>query len=124
MDELTYDRDLAYSDEGQLIGHLVMAVSLLEEKVREAEKLSGESIPVELVLRLKHIIVSHHGEYRVRKPQIADDPRSGRSGLPGQPGCEGRLVPSTDARRPERRQPVDQFQSEPGRKLFKGGIRE
>ena len=38
IDELTYDRDLAYTDEGQLIGHLVMAVGMLEEKLREAER--------------------------------------------------------------------------------------
>ena len=70
IDELTYDRELAYSDEGQLIGHLVMAVSMLEEKVREAEKLAGEEIPEETVLRLKHMIVSHHGEYEYGSPKL------------------------------------------------------
>ncbi|MCR4415378.1 MAG: OB-fold nucleic acid binding domain-containing protein, partial [Thermoguttaceae bacterium] len=70
VDELTYDRDLAYSDEGQLIGHLVIAVSLLESKVREAEKLSGETVPAELVLQLKHMIVSHHGEYEYGSPKL------------------------------------------------------
>ena len=33
IDELTYERDFGYSDEGQLIGHLVMAVGMLEHKV-------------------------------------------------------------------------------------------
>lgn len=70
VDELRYERELAYSDEGQLIGHLVMAVSLLEEKVREAEKLSGEPVPQETVLRLKHMIVSHHGEYEYGSPKL------------------------------------------------------
>ncbi|NLX94612.1 MAG: HD domain-containing protein [Rhodopirellula sp.] len=70
IDELTYDRELAYSDEGQLIGHIVMAVSMLEAKVREAEKLSGERIPEELVLRLKHMLVSHHGEYEYGSPKL------------------------------------------------------
>jgi 3'-5' exoribonuclease len=70
IDELIYDRELAYSDEGQLIGHLVMAVGLLDEKVREAEKLSGEPIPEETVLRLKHMIVSHHGEYAFGSPKL------------------------------------------------------
>ncbi|MGH7193384.1 MAG: 3'-5' exoribonuclease YhaM family protein, partial [Candidatus Saccharimonadales bacterium] len=59
--ELSYDRGFAYTDEGQLIGHLVMAVSMLERKLVEAERLSGEAVPEELVLRLKHMIVSHHG---------------------------------------------------------------
>ncbi len=70
IDELTYDRDLGYSDEGQLIGHVVMAVGMVEEKARESEKLSGEEFPKELLLRLKHMIVSHHGEYEFGSPKL------------------------------------------------------
>ncbi|HUY35357.1 MAG TPA: OB-fold nucleic acid binding domain-containing protein [Pirellulales bacterium] len=70
IDELSYDRGFAYTDEGQLVGHLVMAVSLLETKIRESEKLSGEPIPVELALRLKHMIVSHHGQYEFGSPKL------------------------------------------------------
>lgn len=68
--ELTYERDLAYSDEGQLIGHLVIGVSLVEDKIREAEKLSGEPFPEELRLRLQHMILSHHGEYEFGSPKL------------------------------------------------------
>ncbi|MEQ8790796.1 MAG: OB-fold nucleic acid binding domain-containing protein [Pirellulaceae bacterium] len=70
IDELTYERDLGYSDEGQLIGHLVLAVGMLEAKIREAEKLSGETFPSDLALRLKHMIVSHHGEYAFGSPKL------------------------------------------------------
>ena len=70
IDELSYVRGFAYTDEGQLIGHLVMAVSMLEKKVAEAERLTGETIPVSLVLRLKHMIVSHHGEYEFGSPKL------------------------------------------------------
>jgi len=45
VDELSYDRGLAYTDEGQLIGHLIIAVEMLGPKIVEAEKLSGEKIP-------------------------------------------------------------------------------
>jgi 3'-5' exoribonuclease len=69
-DELTYEREMGYSDEGQLIGHIVMAVSLVESKAAEAEKLSGDKFPPELLLRLKHIIVSHHGEYAFGSPKL------------------------------------------------------
>jgi 3'-5' exoribonuclease len=69
-DELSYEREFAYSDEGQLVGHLVMGVSLLEQKAREAEKLAGEPLPAELLLRLKHLIVSHHGEYDYGSPKL------------------------------------------------------
>jgi 3'-5' exoribonuclease len=70
VDELTYERDFAYSDEGQLIGHVVMAVGMLERKLKEAERLSGEALPDELVLRLKHMIVSHHGQYEFGSPKL------------------------------------------------------
>jgi 3'-5' exoribonuclease len=70
VDELSYQRGFAYTDEGQLIGHLVMAVGMLDAKVRQAEELSGEPIPQEIVLRLKHMIVSHHGEYEYGSPKL------------------------------------------------------
>jgi 3'-5' exoribonuclease len=70
VDELSYARGFAYTDEGQLIGHLVMAVSMLEKKVAQAEELTGEPIPAAIVLRLKHMIVSHHGEYEFGSPKL------------------------------------------------------
>ncbi len=70
VDELTYERDFAYTDEGQLIGHVVMAIGILDKKLREAERLSGEAIPEELTLRLKHMIVSHHGQYEYGAPKL------------------------------------------------------
>lgn len=70
IEELTYERELGYSDEGQMIGHIVMGVEMLSGKIREAEKLSGEEFPSELSLRLKHMIVSHHGEYEFGSPKV------------------------------------------------------
>ena len=69
-EELSYDHGLSYTDEGQLIGHLVMAVEMLDAKLAEAEKLSGEPMPEETVLRLKHMILSHHGEYAFGSPKL------------------------------------------------------
>jgi 3'-5' exoribonuclease len=70
IDELSYDRGFSYTDEGQLIGHVVMAVGVLEGKAREAEKLSGEPLPTELLLRLKHMIITHHGQYEYGSPKL------------------------------------------------------
>jgi len=53
-----------------LVGHLVLAVSLLEAKAREAERLSGEPFPAETLLCLKHLILSHHGEYEYGSPKL------------------------------------------------------
>lgn len=68
--ELNYQRELSYSDQGQMIGHLVLSVSMLEAKVAEAEKLSGEAIDAETVMRLAHILISHHGEYEYGSPKL------------------------------------------------------
>ncbi len=70
VDELTYERDLGYSDEGQLIGHVVQGVVTLQEKIREVERSTGDDFPAELALRLKHMIVSHHGEYEFGSPKL------------------------------------------------------
>ncbi|UUO07398.1 OB-fold nucleic acid binding domain-containing protein [Blastopirellula sp. J2-11] len=70
IEELTYDKGFAYSDEGQLIGHLVMGVALIDEKAHEAEKLGGEPMPYELVLRVKHMVVSHHGKLEFGSPKV------------------------------------------------------
>lgn len=70
IEELHYERELGYSDEGQLVGHLVIGVELLNEKAREAERLSGEPYPADLLLRLKHMIVSHHGQYEFGSPKL------------------------------------------------------
>ena len=70
IDELSYDREMVYTDEGQLIGHLVIAVGMLEAKLVEAERLAGEPVPAETVLRLKHMLVSHHGQYEFGSPKL------------------------------------------------------
>jgi len=74
--ELSYDRELAYTDEGQLIGHVVMGISVLEAKLAEAERLSGEPVPQETALRLKHMLVSHHGLYEHGSPRLPMTPEA------------------------------------------------
>lgn len=68
--ELSYDRSFAYTDEGQLVGHLVMGVEILREKVERTVDLTGEPFPNELLLRLKHMIVSHHGALEYGSPKL------------------------------------------------------
>ena len=70
VDELTYDRAFSYSDEGQLVGHLVMGVEMLRDKVKQSSDLTGEEFPKELLLRLKHMIVSHHGTHEFGSPKL------------------------------------------------------
>lgn len=76
IEELTYERDLGYSDEGQLIGHIVIGVRILDQKIAETEKMAGEPVPQELVYRLRHMIVSHHGEYAYGSPKLPMTPEA------------------------------------------------
>jgi 3'-5' exoribonuclease len=56
--ELSYDRSLGYTTEGQLVGHIVMAVEIVG---RKAGAIPG--FPNELATLVKHMILSHHGQY-------------------------------------------------------------
>lgn len=68
--ELTYRPDLGYSDAGQLIGHLIQGVSMLDEMILETEKQTEEKIPVDVANQLRHMIVSHHGQYDFGSPKL------------------------------------------------------
>lgn len=74
--ELTYERSLGYSDEGQLLGHLVQGVEILNERVRQIPDLTDEPFPQELLLRLKHMILSHHGTYEFGSPRLPMTPEA------------------------------------------------
>jgi 3'-5' exoribonuclease len=76
VDELSYDRAFGYTDEGQLVGHLVMGVEMLRDKVEEARRLTGEPFPPELLLRLKHMILSHHGTLEFGSPKLPMTPEA------------------------------------------------
>jgi 3'-5' exoribonuclease len=62
--ELDIDGGISYSDKGKLIGHMVMAVELVEKK---ASRILG--FPEDLSVLLKHIILSHHGKMEYGSPK-------------------------------------------------------
>ncbi len=70
VDELGYERDLHYTDVGQLLGHIVIAISMLDAKLADLAESQGRSFPEELLLRLKHLIVSHHGATEFGSPTV------------------------------------------------------
>jgi 3'-5' exoribonuclease len=74
--ELSYERAFAYSDEGQLIGHIVLGVEMLNERVVRVSELTGEPFPKELLLRLKHLVVSHHGTLEFGSPRLPMTPEA------------------------------------------------
>ncbi|RJR29033.1 MAG: HD domain-containing protein [Desulfobacteraceae bacterium] len=62
--ELSFERKIDYTDEGRLLGHIVLGVAMVDEKLG-----AMKSFPSELALRLKHLILSHHGEYEFGSPK-------------------------------------------------------
>ncbi len=62
--EFTYQRDIDYSDEGRLLGHVVLSERMITERLAEIP-----DFPPELALRLHHLVVSHHGRYEWGSPR-------------------------------------------------------
>lgn len=63
--ELAYRRSLHYTDEGQLLGHLVLGLRILDDKVRLVP-----DFPPRLRALLDHFIISHHGELEWGSPKV------------------------------------------------------
>ncbi|MDA1164019.1 MAG: HD domain-containing protein [Planctomycetota bacterium] len=61
--EMDFENAFVYTDEGQLLGHMSIAVEMVTEKLAQVEQELGEPFPRELELRIKHMILSHHGSY-------------------------------------------------------------
>lgn len=59
--ELTWQQGFAYTDEGQLVGHIARGVVWLERKA-ELLRQAGHEIPRDALMVLEHIILSHHGK--------------------------------------------------------------
>ncbi|HVK17115.1 MAG TPA: HD domain-containing protein [Fimbriiglobus sp.] len=74
--ELTYGRAFGYSDEGQLVGHIAIGLEMLTEKAAKVPELIGEPLPRELLVRLKHLILSHHGTLEHGSPRVPMTPEA------------------------------------------------
>lgn len=62
--ELRYQRSFEYTDAGKLLGHIVIGVEMVEEKIRGLGH-----FPQELAVHLKHLLLSHHGQYEYGSPK-------------------------------------------------------
>lgn len=63
--ELTYDRSFGYSSEGQLLGHIIIALRMVDEKARLIP-----GFPPKLRTLVDHLIVSHHGQMDFGSPKV------------------------------------------------------
>jgi 3'-5' exoribonuclease len=63
--ELTYNRSFSYTTRGQLLGHMIIELEMLQAKL-----LLVPDFPPELKTLLEHLIISHHGEYEFGSPKL------------------------------------------------------
>lgn len=62
--ELCYERSFGYTDTGKLLGHIVIGVEMVEDKLRPLP-----DFPPAARLLLKHLLLSHHGQYEYGSPK-------------------------------------------------------
>ncbi|MGL4424187.1 MAG: 3'-5' exoribonuclease YhaM family protein, partial [Gemmataceae bacterium] len=74
--ELNYTRSFGYTDEGQLVGHIPLGVEMLTAAVAKVPELLGEALPREMFIRLKHMILSHHGTLEFGSPKVPMTPEA------------------------------------------------
>ena len=65
IEELTYERTFNYSDEGKLLGHIVMETTFVNQAINQLPE-----FPQELRLQLLHMLISHHGKHEFGSPQV------------------------------------------------------
>jgi 3'-5' exoribonuclease len=63
--ELSYARSFSYTTEGQLLGHIVIGLRMVDEKIGAIP-----DFPAPLRDLLLHMIVSHHGQLDFGSPKV------------------------------------------------------
>ncbi len=74
--ELSYETALGYTDDGQLLGHIVQAVLWIERKAEAVAAKTGKPFPDPLRWALQHIVLSHHGQYEFGSPKLPAIPEA------------------------------------------------
>ena len=63
--ELSFARTFAYTTRGQLLGHMIIELEMLQEKIVQVP-----GFPPEYKTLLEHMIISHHGKYEFGSPKM------------------------------------------------------
>jgi len=69
--ELNYERGFSYSNDGQLLGHIALAVRMLSDKLRGLP-----DFPPALRSLVEHMILSHHGQLEFGSPKLPQFPEA------------------------------------------------
>jgi 3'-5' exoribonuclease len=69
--ELNYERGFSYSSDGQLLGHINIAMRMLAEKLRGLPE-----FPAPLRSLVEHMVLSHHGHLEFGSPKLPQFPEA------------------------------------------------
>jgi 3'-5' exoribonuclease len=69
--ELSYDRGFNYTTEGQLLGHIMIAIRIIGDKIHAVP-----GFPVPLRNLLEHMVISHHGHLEFGSPKLPQFPEA------------------------------------------------
>lgn len=73
--ELSYKLGFSYTTKGQLVGHLVEGVTMIEEKAK-ALIAKGTEIDPDVIANIEHLILAHHGQYDFGSPKLPATPEA------------------------------------------------
>lgn len=65
IEELDYERGFRYTTRGQLLGHMVLVLRILHDKLAALP-----DFPPALAALVEHLIISHHGHYEFGSPKL------------------------------------------------------
>jgi len=65
LHELSYARSITYTTKGQLLGHMIIELEMLQAKINHVP-----DFPSDLKILLEHMIISHHGQYEFGSPKL------------------------------------------------------
>ena len=68
--ELESLQGFSYTDVGQLLGHVLLGLEIVDAKIRTIETRTGQRFEPEAAMRVKHMIASHHGQYEFGSPKL------------------------------------------------------
>lgn len=65
LEELRYAREIDYTTEGRLLGHIMLGVGMVRDKIKAIP-----GFPPALAVMIEHLILSHHGTHEFGSPAL------------------------------------------------------
>jgi 3'-5' exoribonuclease len=65
LQELSYERSIGYTDDGQLLGHILIEY---EQISRKMDAIGGFPHPLKVLVQ--HMLLAHHGQYEFGSPRL------------------------------------------------------